>query len=228
MTSHHLILFAMKWSLRAQNILTKTQFSLPEIPSDWQKCHSNDGRVVAWKGRENFEEWGYQGPWTEGERVILEAMGHLLKNKSWQKIKEITLREAEAWLRDRNSEPAFSPEEMGILPQMWGQLQAQIEHSFKSGRVLSDFRFPSEKSFEKLNLSEKIRELKAFFSSERLSGFYKNGGEIELLDVEEFTLYIALNCGTIPEGALLDWLQMSLAETFREPRLNLVPEPFSH
>jgi hypothetical protein len=184
--------------------------------------------VVAWKGRENFEEWGYQGPWTEGERVILEAMGHLLKNKSWQKIKEITLREAEAWLRDRNSEPAFSPEEMGILPQMWGQLQAQIEHSFKSGRVLSDFRFPSEKSFEKLNLSEKIRELKAFFSSERLSGFYKNGGEIELLDVEEFTLYIALNCGTIPEGALLDWLQMSLAETFREPRLNLVPEPFSH
>jgi hypothetical protein len=77
-------------------------------------------------------------------------------------------------------------------------------------------------------LSEKIRELKAFFSSERLSGFYKNGGEIELLDVEEFTLYIALNCGTIPEGALLDWLQMSLAETFREPRLNLVPEPFSH
>jgi hypothetical protein len=27
---------------------------------------------------------------------------------------------------------------------------------------------------------------------------------------------------------LLDWLQMSLAETFREPRLNLVPEPFSH
>lgn len=217
----------MNWSLRALNILKNPSFRREEIPPSWFKCHLPDARSLGWAGHASVENWGYHGGWSEAEQVLLEALGQLLKNKSWEKITEISLREAEAWLRDRNSVPALPAEGLSVMEELWPRIQQEVVRSFKTKRVLSDYRFPSEKSFEKLSLSEKIRELKAFFSSDRLSGFYKSGGEIEVLDVEEFTLYVGLHSGSIPEGALLDWLQMTLAEVYREPRLNLIPEPLS-
>jgi hypothetical protein len=112
------------------------------------------------------------------------------------------------------------------LREFWGQIQQTIKEWSSGGKVLRDYRFPSEKTFAALSLPEKIQQLKAFFSSERMSGFYRQGGRLEVLDVEGMTVYIALFCGTIPPGALLDWLQLTLSETFREPALNLVPEEF--
>ncbi len=216
----------MDWSSRAQKTLQNPRFCLTKIPAGWGECHLNDTRILCWNGRERCEGWGYLGAWTEGERAILEALGQLLENKMWSFLQEISLREAEAWLRDRNSQAALPEDSYQELREFWGDIQQAIKEWASGGKVLRDFRFPSEKVFATLSLPEKIQQLKAFFSSERLSGFYRQGGRLEVLDVDGMTVYIALFCSTIPPGALLDWLQLTLAETFREPALNLVPEDF--
>lgn len=216
----------MDWSSRALKTLQNAQFSLSKIPAGWGECHLNDTRVLCWQGREKCEGWGYLGAWTEGEKAILEALGQLLKNKSWSMVQEISLREAEAWLRDRNSQAALPVDSYQELQSFWGNIQQAIKEWSTAGLVLRDYRFPSEKVFTTLSLPEKIQQLKAFFSSERMSGFYRQGGRIEVLDVDGMTVYIALYCASIPQGALLDWLQLTLAETFREPALNLIPEEF--
>jgi len=214
------------WSIRARATLEKPQFSLTEIPAKWGKCQFTDTLHVGFSGKEICEEWGYSGGWGQVEQAMLEALGMILKKKSWSKIKEISPREVEYFLRDRNSVPAFPEENKDLITTQWQHLVQAIEQWKLSGKTLLDYRFPSEKSFKTLSLPEKIHELKSFFSSERLAGFYRQGGKIEVLDVDGETIYVALFCAQVPEGALLDWLQLVLVETFREPTLNLVPEPF--
>ncbi|MBY0517099.1 MAG: hypothetical protein K2P81_09335 [Bacteriovoracaceae bacterium] len=216
----------IKYSLRAQKFINNRQHFLQEIPENWGKCQINDTYKIFWKGKEKCEGWGYQGPWSDSEVAILEAFGEICKNISWEKIKIMSLREAEFFLRDRNSVVALEEKSYEFLSASWPHVLDSIEQWLHSGKILQNYRFPSGKSFKVLSLPEKIHELKSFFSSEQLSGFYRQGGKIEVLDVEENTVFIALDCAQIPEAALLDWLQMIMAETFREPALNLVPEPF--
>jgi hypothetical protein len=156
---------------------------------------------------------------------MLESLGQILKGKPWSVSQNLTLREAEAYLRDTNSQAALPLESYESLVEFWPFLQKTLQ-SWSAVKVLKGYQFPSEKVFKTLPLAEKIRELKAFFSSEKLAGFYRQGGELEVLDVEDMTVYLALKSGSIPHAPLLDWLQITLAETFREPSLNLVPEDF--
>ena len=216
----------MNWSSRALECLKNPQFSLPESSELRGGCQWNDTRGVAWDGSATCERWGYWGDWSEGERALLEAFGRILRGKAWGKAQEIGLRETEAYLRDRNSQPALPVESYQRLALVWEELQQRVSRWSSGSRSFVEYRFPSEKAFKTLSLPEKIHELKAFFSSERMSGFYRQQGRIEVLDVEDVTVFIALDGGGIPEAPLLDWLQMTLAETFREPALNLIPERF--
>ncbi len=147
-------------------------------------------------------------------------------NKPFPTKNQFTPREIDFYLRERNSVPTFSSETLSQLEQSWGLIVSAMMEWKSSGKTLQNYRFPSEKVFRKLSLPEKIHELKAFFSSEKLAGFYRAGGKIELLDVSDTTVYVALSTGTIPQKALLDWLQLTLAEELREPAINLIPEEF--
>lgn len=215
----------MDWSSRAQKTLQHPQFTLHSTPTGWGECQWTDTLKVCWSGRERCEGWGIIGEWGDGERVMLESLGQIIKNKTWSVSQNLTLREIEAYLRDTNSRSALPSENYQSLEEFWPFLQKALL-SWSTVKVLKGYQFPLEKVFKTLPLAEKIRELKSFFSSEKLAGFYRQGGEIEVLDVEDTTVYIALNPATIPEAALLDWLQMTLAETFREASLNLIPEGF--
>ncbi len=147
-------------------------------------------------------------------------------NKPFPAKNQFTPREIDFFLRERNSIPTFSAETLTSLEESWEMIVSAMMEWKSSGKTLQNYRFSSEKVFRMLSLPEKIHELKAFFSSEKLAGFYRAGGKIELLDVSETTVFIALSTGTIPEKALLDWLQLTLAEELREPAINLIPEEF--
>ncbi len=210
--------------MRARAAVEKPRFFAAPPAGAHGVCQFDDARLVWWTGNDACEGWGYAGPWGPQERVLWEAAGALAVGKNWERVQGLSTREMEAYLRERNSVPAF-PE--GVGPEgeaAWARIQAALEAWRLSGASAVSYVFPSDKRFRELPLAEKIHELKAFFQSEKLLPFLRRGGRIELLDVEGTTVFLALSTADVPPAAFLDWLQMSAAETFREPALNLVPE----
>ncbi len=119
------------------------------------------------------------------------------------------------------------PEErLEAFTGVWELARQTMSDWLRSGVSGKPYSFPSELAFASLTLTDKIRELKAFFLSAQLSPFYRRGGKLELLDVEDSTVFIALDSADVPLEPLLDWLQSSAVKVFREPSLNLIPEAF--
>lgn len=212
----------MARSLRVQSLLEAPKFHAPAVPQEAHKCQINDSAWFFWAGDSELQRLGWAGPAPEEWIILVEAVGALFLGKSLRRLEESSFRELEAWLRDRNSQAALGPSEEALLEAAYRRLREMVR--FQEPRRA--FVFPSEKSFAELALAEQIRELKAFFSSDKLAGLARNGGRIELLDLVDFDVIIALDNGGVPRGPLLDWLQLALAESFREPRLNLIPEEF--
>src|SRR5690606_26227855 len=135
-------------SQRALKFAQRGQFSLSKIPNDWGKCQFPDGRVVGWSGRTEVLTWGYEGNWDDSEKAWLEALGDLFnKKKSWPKSGDFPPREVEAYLRDRNSVPAFSPEKLAELSEYWEFIVRAMGEWSQQGKTLQNYRFPSEKTF---------------------------------------------------------------------------------
>lgn len=185
-----------------------------------------DGGLVWWTGQQECLTFCHHGAWDEAHCALWEAAAHLMKGRPWAKCAELAPREIEFFLRDRNSASAVSDEALATFAIRWRELLTALSEWTRVGRVLGAYRFPSGESFARLPLSDKIRELKAFFLSEKLAPFFARGGKLELVDVDGTTVFIALDTADVPLGAFLDWLQMLAADVFREPALNLVPEEF--
>lgn len=214
------------WSQRAQNLAR----SLSGHTQATQKGHLLKLSDVLWlelHGEGALEKINFSSSWQRGSQVLLLALTQILKGKPLESAKNLSLREIEAYLRDRNSEPALPSEDYMDLSESWPRIQSQLSSLSTASGEGRNYEFASGRVFALLNLSEKIQELKAFFSSETLLGLRRSGGKIELLDVQDFDIFIALDSGSVPEAALLDWLQMKLVEVFREPSLNIIPESFS-
>lgn len=214
------------WSQRAQKLLpllpqhTQTQLQGHRIVLDstlW----------IEWIGEKSLENLSFSSSWSQGAQVLFLALKEILRGKPLESAKNLSLREIESFLRDRNSEPALPSESFEDLALHWPRIQGQLTSISSSSQSAGAYEFSAGKVFAALSLSEKIQELKAFFSSETLLGLRRSGGRVELLDVQEFDVFIALDSGSVPESALLDWLQLKLSETYREPSLNLIPESFS-
>lgn len=214
-------------SQRAQSILTapKFQHSPPETGVYGHRQY-DDGRLVWWQGSQNCEAWGYAGKWSDDARALLEAAGTILKNQRWARLQELGARELEFFLRDKNSQIAITEAALSEFTSVWGELQASVHNWLQSGVSLAPYRYSQKAVFRSLPLADKIHELKAFFLSDKLQAFYQRGGKLEVLDVVESTVYLALETGDIPQGAFLDWLQIIAAETFSDSALNLIPEDF--
>ena len=214
------------WSKRAQN-LAKNLSLYTQYSKKGHLLKLDEELWIEVFGDKELEKIFFSPSWNLGSQVLLLALGEILRGKPLESAKNLSLREIEAYLRDRNSEEALAAESYPDLSEHWSRIQAQLLSLTNSSVGGKSYQFPSGKVFALLSLAEKIQELKAFFSSDTLLGLMRSGGRIELLDVQDFDVFIALDSGSVPEAALLDWLQMKLTEVYREPSLNIIPESFS-
>ena len=214
------------WSQRAQN-LAHTLISFTQATQKGHLLKLSDVLWIEVQGDKNLESIHFSPSWQLGSQVLLLALAQILRGKPLESAKNLSLREIEAYLRDRNSEPALPSETHADLTELWSRIQGQLSSLTAQSAEGKSYEFATGRVFAMLSLSEKIQELKSFFSSETLLGLRRSGGKIELLDVQDFDIFIALDSGSVPEAALLDWLQMKLVEVFREPALNIIPESFS-
>lgn len=159
----------------------------------------------------------------EGAFLVVESMASLLIGKKISRLNELTVRECEAFLRDRNSVPAFE----GLTPDLEEELKrffTWLHHSSFPTEVRS-YEFPLSKgAFASLGLVDKVRELKAFFNSPEVSALYEGGGLPEVLDVEDLTVYVQAPYASDRDRVVFERLHELGVETFREENLNFIPE----
>jgi hypothetical protein len=163
------------------------------------------------------------GSLEDHQKVLLESMATLLFGGSISRLDELSVRECEAFLRDKNSEASIqemldSHEEILKSVFKWLRLISQSQSS-------KEYTFSSEKGpFYQLKLVDKIKELKAFLNSPEVLTLYQNLPLPELIDVEELTVYIHASYASQSEKELFSKLHTMGVETFQEENLNFIPE----
>jgi hypothetical protein len=213
-------------STRAQNFLTSPQAreelnaaEMRRYPSDdfklWVKLHS-EHQVV--------KKLSFAGELESYEVVLLEALASLLQGRSLGILENLSLRECEAYLRDRNSELALSG-----LPS---EDEARFRKLFTWLRLRPwevgthrEYEFAFSKGpFHKLKLVDKITELKAFLNSSQVQLLYQGHLLPELVDVEELTVYLQAPYHSESERGLFEELHLLGVNTFKEEQLNFIPD----
>ena len=156
-------------------------------------------------------------------KVLFESMACLLINRPITKLDAFSLRELEAYLRDKNSE--VSLEEMSESDDIYLKKVFQWLKTLSRGPVSKEYAFHSEnRSFKSLKLAEKIKEVRAFLNSPPILTLYRNMASPELVDVEEMTVYINVPYGSEKEKELFQELHLLGVEAFQDENLNFIPE----
>lgn len=212
-------------SERAKKILENPRFIKTEL-SPLMKRYPGDS-VVLWVqldwDQHIVKNLSFYGEFTSLQKIILESMASLLIGKPITGLDNLSVRECEAFLRDRNSQVAFegmSEEEENLLKKVfqWIRVWPKLE-------APKEYRFSYEKCpFYKLKLVDKIREIKAFLNSPEILTLYQNLARPELVDVEDLTVYIHAPYSSEKERALFEELHILGVEAFQEESLNFIPE----
>lgn len=157
------------------------------------------------------------------KRVLLESMASLMIGKDLARLEQLSLRECEAYLRDRNSELALEG-----MPKEAEEEFRKFFHWVRGAAlttVAQDYSFLSEKGpFRNLKLADKVRELKGFLNSPEVATIYQGLPLPELVDVEELDVFLQIPWQTEREKVLLEELHALGVETFQEENLNFIPE----
>ena len=213
-------------SERARALLEKPRFFVQEITSGMRRYPSDSFDLFALVEREGglVKNLSFAGTVPDFLRLYLESMASLWLRRPGASIQELSLRECEAFLRDRNSIPAMteltSNEEETVLEIFHWVRQLDSE------REVSDYEFSSQKgSFERLSLVDKVKELKAFLGSTQVDQIYQGMARPEVLDVEELTVFVWAPYGSEKEREAFEKLHTLGVQTFGEDRLNFIPEP---
>ena len=157
-------------------------------------------------------------------KVLLEGFAILSKGRSLAEIEQISLRECEAFLRDKNSEKSLENLDTQI-EQDWKRLVHWIRISGHSEPVI-DYQFSSEKGrFSQLSLVDKVKELKAFLASKEVEMIYKGYLRPELIDIEGVTVFVQAPYETEDEKSLFEELHCLGVSVFSDDDLNFIPEP---
>lgn len=171
----------------------------------------------------NVKNLSFFGELRDDQKVLLESMASLLIGKPISRLDDLTVRECEAFLRDKNSEASI--EDLTEAEELELKKVFQWVRSFPKFVPSEIYAFSSEKgSFDQLKLVDKIRELKAFLNSPEILSLYENLAPPELVDVEDLTVYIHVSYDSQEEKALFEKLHLLGVETFREENLNFIPE----
>lgn len=212
-------------SLRAQRLLERPQFIKDALEAGMTKYPG--AHLVLW-ARVELEDHlvkslSLYGEIEDHQKVLFESMASLLIGGPIARLDELSVRECEAYLRDRNSEVS--------IEEMTENHEEVLKSAFKWLRLISrpirsqNYIFPSEKGpFHQLRLVEKIRELKAFLRSPEILTIYQNLPLPELVDVEELTVYIHAPYGSQIEKEQFSKLHALGVLTFEEENLNFIPE----
>lgn len=172
---------------------------------------------------QSVKNLSYSGPLEKFHVLVLESMASLLIGKKIDLLDSLTVRECEAFLRDRNSEAAFegwSSEEEKNFQSVFQWLR---RWTFKNPS--ESYRYAKEKGpFRHLKLADKVRELKAFLASQEIAALYGPVTLPELVDVEDLTVYVQVPYSSDLHKSLLDELHERGVEIFGEDELNFIPE----
>lgn len=171
----------------------------------------------------NVKKLSYFGDLSDGFVLVMESMANLLIGKNISFLSELSVRECEAFLRDRNSQMSFedlSPQDESELRKIFQWLR-----NFPLPKISREYQFSSQKGpFGALKLVDKVRELKAFLNSPEILNLYQRSVSPELVDVDDLTVYVSVPYRTENDRALFDELHTMGVETFREESLNFIPE----
>lgn len=213
-------------SERAQALLDAPKFFKPSPSQGMRKYHAAAFELFALVEKENevVKNLSFSGEVPDSVRIYLESMASLLIKKPITFLNDLSLRECEAYLRDRNSVPALGPLDPGeeeIIQDIFRWLR-----HFNPEHSSSPYSFsPSQKSFERLGLVDKVKELKAFFNSPQVEEIYRGLPRPEVLDVEELTVFVWAPFDSEKEKEAFEKLHNLGVETFGDDRLNFIPEP---
>lgn len=212
-------------SQRANKLLDNPRFIKTEQDQKMRKFPGQDLSLWAnleWEGS-IVKNLSFFGQLENFQKVLLESMASLLIGKPITKLDEITIRECEAFLRDRNSEGAIdgmSESHENVLKKVFQWLRAWPKNS-----TPVEYTFPSEKGpFERLKLVDKIREVKAFLNSPEILTLYQDLPAPTLVDIEDLTVYIHAPYESQREKSLFEELHILGVEAFQEENLNFIPD----
>lgn len=212
-------------SLRAKKFLTNPVSFQAEKHPEMKKYPGTEKElwVRLEKEGENVKNLSFFGNLEDEIVVMLESMASLLINKPIYKLDELSIRECEAFLRDRNSESA--------LDGMTETQEMSLKKIFAWIRTLTpkalakEYHFHSEKGpFNRLKMVDKIKEIKAFLNSPEILTLYANLPAPELVDVEDLTIYIQAPYTSEREKELFEELHNLGVDAFQEESLNFIPE----
>src|SRR5690606_25909264 len=123
------------------------------------------------------------------QKVLFESMASLLINKPITLLDTLSIRECEAFMRDRNSEMSLS--EMSEVDEILFKKVFQWLRNWPKKQDAREYQFSSENGvFSSLKLVDKIKEIRAFLNSPEILTLYRDRARPELVDVEELTVYI--------------------------------------
>ncbi len=178
--------------------------------------------ALEWDGA-NVKKLSFAGDLQDHQKILLESMASLLIGKPITKLDDLSLRECEAFLRDRNSENALEGmtevEENELKKvfqwiRVWPRYEAPVE-----------YHFSSEKGpFYRLKLVDKIKAIKAFLNSPEILTLYENMARPELVDVEDLTVYIHAPYSSERERSAFEELHLLGVAAFQEENLNFIPD----
>jgi len=212
-------------SSRAKKIIESPRFRKGEVTPSMRKYPGSG--ILLWVDVEgdslSVKNLSYSGTLETVHILILESMASLLVGKKLSVLEHLTVRECEAFLRDRNSEPAFEgqgPEEEKLFHSIFQWIRVWPFRNSSQKYV-----YPREKGpFRQLRLADKVREIKAFLSSSEIAALYAETSRPELVDVEELTVYVVAPYANESERALFQELHERGVETFGDDELNFIPE----
>ena len=205
--------------LLAPSAIQQTQ--LPQM----RKYPSEDFKLWVNLEREeqNVKILSFFGELQDYEKVLLETVSSLLKGRPINLLLNLTLRECEAFLRDRNSESAL--ENISALDESKFNKLFQWLMTFRPLEAAQEYHFLTKDGpFRDLKLVAKIRELKAFLNSFEVLDLYQGSPVPELVDVDDLTVFIQAPYHTESDRALFEELHLLGVSTFNEENLNFIPE----
>lgn len=212
-------------SQRAQNLIDKPVAIISQPNSQMKRYPSEAFKVwVDLSLDENrVKKLSFAGELSSLEKLVLESLASLMTGKALSIIDNLSIRECEAFLRDRNSQVAFE----GVDPEAEGKFKKFFTWLKGLPFMASgeDYQFDSQKgAFARLKLVEKVRELKAFLASKEVLTLYQNHARPELVDVDDLTVYVQVPYHTDTERSLFEELHILGVEAFQDENLNFIPE----
>jgi hypothetical protein len=211
-------------SRRAQTLLQNPRFFLDSVTPGMMKYSEDELWCLLELEDGIVKNLSFAGTLKAHQKVFIESLGSLLLNRPLARLDDLTLRECEAFLRDRNSEPSMSG--LSESDEVWLRKIFNWVRHMPLPRTPKKYHFSQGKgSFEKLKLVEKIQEIKAFLNSPEVLDLYQGYSLPELVDVEDLSVFIHAPYETSREKELFQRLHDLGGRVFSEERLNFIPEP---